>query len=163
MDCRMCREQLPDYADRALCAEEMRRLRSHLDTCAPCRAHLAAEEALEALLTAAPLRQPPVGFTAAVLARVQPQPRPSTALAWLPTLAAVLSTAAVAMGLRRVLHLLPRAAWPATWLRPDIPALPAWPWTHVAETSQAAAWLAAAVLALTLTALWSAWSALKRA
>ena len=178
MDCPTCQQLLPEYQGQVLAIAEHERVAAHLAGCPACRAHLAAEETLEALLTAAPLREPPGEFTDAVLSRVAPR-RQATAsgpIPWLATLAAMLSVTAVVVGLRQLVDAVPWASQPGAWLSAAARTLgagqegvPAW-WSlpldlplptpdvlHIGPT------VMAAVLTLALTTLWAAWRALERA
>jgi predicted anti-sigma-YlaC factor YlaD len=175
MDCSACQIMLSDYRAGALPGHDRDDVQSHLASCAVCREHLAADEALEAVLTATPLRQPPAGFTAAVLTRVQahPQAQPAAAAAWLVPVAAVLSVLAFVAGLRRLLGVLAWDLVPATWLRQVETTLAAaldgaragWGWLPAWPPALAphAVWLVAAVLTVAFTAVWGAWRALERA
>lgn len=176
MNCGVCQAMLPDYGTGVLSTDDRLEVQSHLTGCAVCREHLAADEALEVVLATTSLRQPSAGFTAAVLARVQPHRQPRPAAAWLVPAAVVLSTLACATGLRRLLEVLAWDLAAAAWLRQAAATLaaiqenlragwgrlPAWPSLLAGETPDLL-WLVAVVVTVTGTAMWSAWRALQRA
>jgi anti-sigma-K factor RskA len=70
MDCKRDREELGPYADGELAGEARAELESHLETCASCRAEVAAHERLAHAFAALPEVTPAGDFEARFWARV---------------------------------------------------------------------------------------------
>ncbi len=70
MECSETLERMMLALDGELPPEEWRRLESHLEACAPCRAQWERLQAVEQVLQDAPLLAPPPGFVGRVMARV---------------------------------------------------------------------------------------------
>ncbi|HVT78962.1 MAG TPA: zf-HC2 domain-containing protein [Acidimicrobiales bacterium] len=104
LDCALARNLLPEYAAGALDGRDRSAVEAHLQACAECRTEADAfVEVADAVLGLAPLAEPPVGFEAKVLSRVQgaSAPRRGRRVA-LRLLAAAAALLVVGLGLGRL-------------------------------------------------------------
>ena len=107
-DCRQVRDLLEDYRRRALGPEETARVEAHLADCPACRARVAQDDALAALIRTLPVTPAP----SALRHRVQEADRRLGLAGWLgrPAAAALVAAALVALGLSPWLQLHPGSA-----------------------------------------------------
>jgi anti-sigma factor RsiW len=68
-------EEAQSYLDGLLARAEADRAGAHLESCASCQAMVQSFEALDEALSGLPMAEPPVDFTAGVMARIDEQER----------------------------------------------------------------------------------------
>lgn len=106
MNCVECQAVLGDYLEGRLQGELRHEVARHLAACETCRLEAEADSHLEALLSGAPLKEPPADFAARVLDRTRPLRRPINA-GVLAAVGYLASGAALAAGVYRSLTWVP--------------------------------------------------------
>ena len=78
MNCEEVQKQLSDLLDKSLDIERAQEIQDHLAACSPCSAEMASLAEYQQLVSKLPAIEPPVGFTAGVMAKVREAVQPPT-------------------------------------------------------------------------------------
>ena len=78
MNCEEVQKQLSDLLDKSLDIERAQEIQDHLAACSPCSAEMASLAEYQQLVSNLPAIEPPVGFTAGVMAKVREAVQPPT-------------------------------------------------------------------------------------
>src|SRR6266436_2078385 len=78
MNCEEVQKQLSDLLDKSLDIERAQEIQDHLAACSPCSAEMASLAEYQQLVSNLPTIEPPVGFTAGVMAKVREAVQPPT-------------------------------------------------------------------------------------
>jgi Putative zinc-finger/Predicted integral membrane protein (DUF2275) len=78
MNCEEVQKQLSDLLDKSLDIERAQEIQEHLVTCSACSAEMASLVDYQQLMSNLPVIEPPVGFTARVMAEVRETAHPPT-------------------------------------------------------------------------------------
>jgi len=100
-------DQAQSFLEGLLPADEHSRVDAHLEACASCQALVLSFEALESALSGLPLAEPPAGFTAGVMARIDERELARGA-EWRVVLAVLATVSAALVG---ALLLAGQSAW----------------------------------------------------
>ena len=78
MNCEEVQKQLSDLLDKSLDIKRAQEIQDHLAACSPCSAEMASLAEYQQLVSNLPAIEPPVGFTAGVMAKVREAVQPPT-------------------------------------------------------------------------------------
>jgi hypothetical protein len=103
VDCSLVQNLLPEYAAGALDGRDRAAIENHLQSCADCRAEADTYvEVADSVLALARSAEPPIGFEASVLARLDAAPERRVRRTALRVLAAAAAVLAVGLGIGRL-------------------------------------------------------------
>src|SRR6266436_7659577 len=78
MNCEEVQKQLSDLLDKSLDIERAQEIQDHLAACSPCSAEMASLAEYQHLVSNLPTIEPPVGFTAGLMAKIREAVQPPT-------------------------------------------------------------------------------------
>jgi putative zinc finger protein len=103
VDCSLVQNLLPEYAAGALDGRDRAAIENHLQSCADCRAEADTYvEVADSVLALAPMAEPPIGFEASVLSRLDTTPQRRVRRTALRVLAVAAAVLAVGLGIGRL-------------------------------------------------------------